>query len=121
MSQAKATHKFRIVTTLLEVVYGLAWVGVIASVVGYFMLYPQEQAVLLSAATVGAAIFVTTVLILTISIVDTRNILADIYALNIAEAEARIKETNDNEINDEKEFSEETKYDVEISEFPRAA
>ena len=88
MTIAKGTHKFKLVKNILEVIYGLTWVAALFVVVFTFYTQPMQTAAITSAAVIGGTIVFTTILILTISTVDTRNLLADIYALNAAGVDA---------------------------------
>ena len=124
MPVAKGTHKFQVVRSLFEVIYALSWLAAIFVVILSFNIYPTKTAAIITAGVIGSVIVLTTMLILTISTVDTRNLLADIYALNVAEVEAYendIEKEIEQEIRDSKVFNEESKYDVEIAEFPKAA
>ena len=87
MSKVKGTHKFQVVKTLLEVIYGLTWVFALFAIVFYFKDNQTKEAALVCAAILGGTVVFTTVLILTISTIDSRNLLSDIYALNLADDE----------------------------------
>ena len=120
MPVAKGTHKFQVIKSVFEVIYAVSWVIALFVVILSFNAYPTQTAAIISAGVISGTLALTAILIMTISTVDTRNFLSDIYALNIAEVEAFEKEI-EKEIKDTKVFSEESKYDVEISEFPKAA
>ncbi len=120
MPVAKGIHKFQIIKGVFEILYALIWAAALFLVILSFNAYPTQTAVIISAGVVGSTLALTAILIMTISTVDSRNFLSDIYALNIAEVEAYEREV-EKEIKDSPTFSEESKYDVEIAEFPRAA
>jgi len=120
MPVAKGIQKFQIIKSVFEVIYALSWVVSLFVVILSFNSYPIQTAAIISAGVIGANIALTAILILTISAVDTRNFLSDIYALNVAEVEAYEKEI-EKEIKESPIFNEESKYDVEIAEFPKAA
>ena len=117
MSAVKGTHKFQIVKTVLEVIYALTWVATIFAVITAALTYPGQQAALIGAGIIGGAIVFSTVLILTICTVDSRNLLSDIYALNLSEVEAYEREAKNSVV----DVGESSKYDKDIVEFPKAA
>ena len=87
MPKIKGTHKFQVIRTLLEIIYGLSWVAALFIIVMYFKSDPTMQGALVCAGILAITIVSTTILILTISTIDSRNLLADIYALNSADTD----------------------------------
>jgi len=81
MSKKIQQNKFNVVKTTLEVIYGLTWAIAIVSAVIVLLIdsYSGEEKILISAGIIGGTIMCTTMILLTVCAIESRNFLAELY------------------------------------------